>query len=145
MKKFRYQLDPLLNYRESRRDICRQVLAQVLAADAEQLQHKNEIQQQYQAIEQEVKQMGVGGRVEIDRISARRFHLGQLKTQIRVIDENRRLLEEKIKHCRQALVEADQDVKVLEKIKSRKLTEHTKTQIHQENLEREETWRATHR
>ncbi|MEZ6046922.1 MAG: hypothetical protein R3C11_15345 [Planctomycetaceae bacterium] len=144
MKKFQFQLDPLLKYRENRRDVCRQVLAQVLAADEELVQQKNRVQKEYHSIENEIKQLGQQGKIDIDRISSRRFHLGQLKIKMKMIDENRRQLEEKINLCRQALIQADQDVKVIEKIKTRKQDDHTSTQIHQENLELEEAWRATH-
>ncbi|MCA9040970.1 MAG: hypothetical protein KDA65_11530, partial [Planctomycetaceae bacterium] len=90
----------------------------------------------------EIKELGRGGMVDVDKISARRFHLGHLNLQIRIIDENRRQLEERINLCRQAVIESDQDVKVLEKIKTRKQEEHNREQIHHENLEREEAWRA---
>lgn len=143
MKRFQYQLDPLLKYRANRRDLCRQALAQILAADEDLLQQKNRIQKEYQTVEGEIKQMGQRGHFDVDRVSSRRFHLGQLKVKIRIVDENRRQLAEKIKLCRLALVEADQDVKVLEKIRTRKQDEHTAAQVHEENLEREEAWRAT--
>ena len=141
-KKFEFKLEALLKYRESRRDMCRQYLSQVLAEDQKLIDQKTEIQNNYAETEHHLKLLGQSGQFEIDKASVRRFHLGQLKLQMLQVDEQRRQLEEKLELCRKALLQADQEVKAIEKIKDKKISEHHYEQIKVENRELEENWQA---
>lgn len=142
MKKFEFKLAALLTYRENRRNRCRQILSQVLAEDQALIDQKNSIQQEYLATEQDLKQLGQNGTFDIDKASARRFHLGQLQVQMKQVDLQREQLQEKRELCRLAVVQADQEVKAIEKIKDKKLNAYEQHQLKIENRELEDAWQA---
>lgn len=144
MRKFVFTLAGLLKYRVHQRDLCRQLLAEVLADDAalEQQQHETDRARDEQL--REMQGLLQSGRVDIDRSAARRYHAGQLTIDLRLLEQRRRLVAQQIARCRQALVMADQRVKALEKLREQQLAEFLQERERAESREREENWLAVH-
>lgn len=143
MPRFQFRLAALQTYRESLRDQCRQVLAQWLQRDAalvDELQRLDtEREQQLEEIRGE--QMGTA-RMGIDRMSARRYRAGQLTAEMQGVQEQRQTIAVQISLCRQALVKADQGVKILEQLAEAQFAEYRQDQEKRESREREEIWQA---
>ena len=139
---FRFQ--SLLDYRKNRRDLCRQLLAELIADDAKLDQERRKLDQNRAEQLQQLRAFGERGSVDIDRSSARRYYAGQLVRNIHSIDDNRTLLSQQLDLCRQALTKADQDVKVLEKIAEKQLAEFQYEQQRRTEREMNETWLAAH-
>jgi flagellar export protein FliJ len=139
---FRFRLQSLLNYREHRRDLCRQRLADVLAEDAELIRQREavlaargELLNQLQALQQQP-------RLEVDPMAARRYHAGQLAAEAARLQQSREQLAVRIAQCRQELIQADQAVKVLEQLADKQRQEAADDQERRESREREEIWQA---
>ncbi len=141
----RFQFDSLLRYRKSRRDLCRQLLAQVLADDCVLAVRKQSLEEAHWQQLAEFRDKSATGGVDIGALAVRRHYAGQLADEIRNIDHNRRLLSQQLDLCRQALVKADQNTKVLEKLAERKAAEQRHQADRRERLDLEEAWCAVHR
>lgn len=142
MTQFRFRLSPLQKYREHRRDLCRQALAQALAADAQLVLDREQIMASREKVLQEIARLQQGQRMNVEQAAARRYHAGQLQMQARQIDADRELLAQRIQLCRLALATADQEVKVLENLSDRQRMEFEKIQESKEAREVEEVWQA---
>lgn len=142
MKNFAFQFDSLLNYRRHRRDLCRQVLADILANQQQLAERRQMLEQQRSGQLDEIRTMHRPGQIEIDRTAARRYYAGQMQIDIGYLDRDRNVVAEQLARCRQALVEADRNVKVLEKLRDKRQAEFTATQSRKEARELDESWMA---
>lgn len=142
MKTFEFQFDSLLKYRRHLRDLCRQVLADVLANQHQLAERREALEHQRTGQLDEIRTMHQPGQVEIDRSAARRYHAGQMQIDISYLDRDRNVVAEQLARCRQALIEADRNVKVLEKLRDKQQAEFTSTQSRKEARELDESWMA---
>lgn len=140
---FQFRLAALLKYREKLRDQCRQVLAQWLQRDADLTVEQQilETERELQLAEMLSEQTSTAA-IQVDRLASRRYRAGQLSAELSVLAERRRELAGQIALCRQALVKADQGVKVLEQFSDRQRAEFQAAQEKHEAREREEAWQA---
>jgi flagellar FliJ protein len=131
MARYRFRLATLLRLREAARDERRGELAEALRAlDA--------LRQSLEAVDRELaetrrREAAPLGRVEVDvLVDAHRYEL-VLRLQRKEIERQVTLVAQEVDRRRQALVEADADVKVLEKLretqKQRALVEEGRREI----------------
>jgi flagellar FliJ protein len=118
MAKFKFRLATLLRLREETRDQRRTMLAEAYLAE-------QKLNERRQAIAEEAtlaKRTGaLVGAIDIDRLmTANRYDLA-LKAELHVLDEQSKLLAPEIEKRRQALVAADREVRVLEKLRETQL------------------------
>ncbi len=144
MAGFQFRLESVLKVRESRRDLCRQVLGQVLHEQQKLENQKKRIEAERQSQLDELKSIAQEGQFDVDAMSNRRYYAGQLSSQILEIEHQKAFVSQQIKLCRQALTKADQEVKVIEKLKEKQLSEYTTAQLKKETQELEEVWMSTH-
>ena len=85
VKKFVFQLESLLRFRENRRDLCRQVLAQIFAEQKRLKQFRLSLEQQRIDQLDEMRQLGEQGEVDVDRSASRRYYAGQILGEIRAV------------------------------------------------------------
>ena len=140
MKKFNFRFDKLLEYRRSRRDLCRQLLAQLLADQSRLVTRRKSLERQRFDLLDELRGIGRHGAVDVDRSASRRYYAGQLVGEIRLAERNLELLGGQLQLCRGALTEADRDVKVLEKLQERRLAEYRYESERRSAREMEEAW-----
>ena len=144
MSKFTFKFAALLKYRRHQRDLCLQLVGQVLAEDQQALARLNAVQQERVDEEDELRSFLGTGRVDIDRSASRRYHLGQLSLQIRTVEEQRKLIAQKLTRARQFLTQADQRVKALEKLEEKHLAEHRHEVERKTSRDLEDAWLAVH-
>jgi flagellar FliJ protein len=142
LRKFQFRLSSLLRYRESRRDLCRQLLAEVLADDRALADLGERILHDRSSQLEEMRSLGEAGRVNVDGSAARRYFAGQLTIEHRQVVRRRELVAKQIEMCRAALVQADRDVKVLEKMKDNQRAEFALEQDRAATRELGETWQS---
>ncbi len=142
MPRFQFRLQSLLNYRESRRDRVRQYLAQMLVKDQELEAQRQDILDERTAVLAEMQQLQQAVTLNVDQAAARRFHAGQLTIQAEIVAQQRQRLGEQIAQCREALVKADQNVKVLEQLHEKQLAEFSATDEQRQSKQREDAWQA---
>jgi flagellar biosynthesis chaperone FliJ len=140
--KFRFRLESLQKYRENERDLCRQSLAQALAVEAELAEQHADVEREREATLAELRDLNDGDKLVIDRAAARRYHAGQLAYRLRQLDLQRQQAAVLVAQCRQVLVQADQGVKVLEKLSEKQQMEFEAELERHAAREREDNWQA---
>jgi flagellar protein FliJ len=123
MAKFRFRLATLQKLRELHRDELRSKLAEAVRAN-------QILEEQLQQVATEIESLQTMRRQAVERaqlnvdplLEAQRYH-GVLLSQQATMHEQSRLLLAEIERRRQSVVEADRQVKVLEKLHERKLDE----------------------
>lgn len=144
MSKFTFKFSALLKYRRHQRDLCLQLVGQVLAEDQQAVARLNAVQQERVEEEGELRSLLGAGRVDVDRSASRRYHIGQLGLQIRMVEEQRQLIAQKLVRARQFLTQADQRVKALEKLEEKHLAEHQHEVERKTSRDLEDAWLAVH-
>lgn len=141
MPRFTFQFEALLRLRRHKRDLCRQILAHVVATDQQLAMQRADVERARAVLLGELRDLGRPGElVDIDRAAARRLHAGQLLAEVRLLDRDRELVAQQIALCRQGLVQADRDVKVLEKLEEKRRAEHQYEQERRIAHELQDAW-----
>ncbi|MBM4004085.1 MAG: flagellar export protein FliJ [Planctomycetes bacterium] len=132
MSRFQFRLATLLKIRESDRDERRLRLAEALEAQRILHERIEELRREKGEISRESRAAIEPGQLDIDRVlRVSRYEL-LLEAQIDHLTKRDEQLREQIELRRDALVEADREVKILEKLRQRR-REEFKTQ--ERNLE----------
>jgi hypothetical protein len=142
MTSFRFRFAALLQVRRHRRDLVREILARVLS-DERRLRDER-VRLEDSRIDQlaEMQRMTASGRVDLDKVAARRWHAGRLTVEIALAEQRREAAERQVEHVRRQLVQADQEVVLLEKLEDRHRAEHVAAAERAAQLEREDVWSA---
>lgn len=143
MKKFNFKFKALLHLRESRRDTCRQLLANILAEEKALLEEKNEVLLKKEECEKSIREIGSSGSVDINRISSHRYYVNQLSKDILITEQKLERVGQQAALCRKALSKADQEVKILEKLRDKQEQLFLENESRMESRELEETWQAS--
>jgi flagellar export protein FliJ len=142
--RFLFKFAPLLKYRRHQRDLCRQLLAEVMAEDQRLIERRQQVEAARTLQLGEMRELLGVGTVDIDRSAARRFHAGQLVGDMRRLEAERQLVAQQLARCREALVQADQRVKALEKLAEKQAAEFAQDQERRTARDLEESWLAAH-
>ncbi len=124
MAKFKFRLAPLLKLRESVRDERRSELAEAYHADDLLQQQIDQAKQQMQYLQESYRKQASPGTVDVDRLVESQRHELLLKTQEKQLLQQKRLLTEEIERRRLLLVEANREVRVLEKLREKQSLRH---------------------
>jgi flagellar FliJ protein len=120
MSRFQFRLSTLLKIRESDRDERRVRLAEALQAQRILHERIEELQRERATISRESRAAIEPGQLDIDRVlRVSRYEL-LLDAQIDHLTKRDEQLHEEIERRREALVEADREVKTLEKLRQRR-------------------------
>ncbi|MBN2022563.1 MAG: flagellar FliJ family protein [Pirellulales bacterium] len=124
MPKFKFRLATLLRLKESVREERHGELARAYEADALLERQQEELVCQREGLMEECRRAVRPGIVDVDRlIESQRFEL-LLKAQQQYVAQQREAVAVEIDRRRQALVEANREVRVLEKLRERLLARH---------------------
>ena len=119
MTKFAFRLQPLMKLREAERDKCREELAAAYRADQVLTDRQEAILQEMDETKQASRQQLRPGSIEVDSLlNANRYEL-ILTSQLRQLASQRQKVGEEIERRRQALIEADRELRILEKLRER--------------------------
>lgn len=123
MARFLFRLKTLLRVREATRDERRGQLAEAYRVD-EQLAATRDALQQEAAGQKRRYGESLGGEIDVDQlVSMHRYEL-VLRAEIHATDEQRKTLAVEIERRRKALVAAETEVKVLEKLRETQHVRH---------------------
>lgn len=115
----RFRLATLLKLREMTRDERRRALTQALDAAAILARQREQLEAELNAARQWSLDQASPGRVDVDQcLATGRFQL-LLRTQIAGIARQEKQVAEEVERRRKALVEADREVRTLEKLRER--------------------------
>lgn len=143
MSHFQFKFAALLRYRKHQRDLCRQLLGQVLAEEDRIQQLIKQNVSEKDSVLDEVRQQTQHEQIQVRHVAARRFYAGQLTIQKAKLQQELAIVQQQAEHCRAALVEADQKVQALEKLEEKQRAEHSYVENRKSELQLEEAWMAT--
>ncbi len=138
MPRFDFRLQTLLRLREQLRDQRREELAKAFQADAILADRRDAVNQRLVALKAEYRAASGVGEVHVERLLISQRCEVALRVEIGHVDEQRRMVAEEIEKRRAALVEADRQVRVLEKLKAREYERFVHDERLRENKEIDE-------
>ncbi len=124
MSKFKFRLATLLRLRESARDQRRSQLAEAYQAEAALLEQRRRVGDDLAELMRECREVSGPGELDLDRLlDARRYEV-TLRVEHRDLTEKQEAVRAEVDRRRQALVEANRSVRVLELLHDRQLEHH---------------------
>lgn len=126
MSKFRFRLETYLRLKMAARDQCRAELAEVLRAEEQLKEHQSGIENDIQDQHAYIRGVTQAGTLNVDLITASQREVMFLKAL--QIEKQQLMLKLRphIQQRRQALIDADHEVRTLEKLKEQKQEQHLK-------------------
>jgi flagellar FliJ protein len=136
MPPFRFRLQTLERLREAARNTCREQLAEALRVDEHLKAQQDELEAQLKLARD--LQIVPAGRVDVDRLLQAQRYEATVVLEVRHIAGQRAQLATEIERRRLALVEADREVKALEKLKEVRKAEHRQLELRAEMAQMDE-------
>ena len=144
MPKFQFRLATVLRLRESVRDERRNQLAQALQAEQMLIDRIESLDAELTSLRQAAHRT-VDNKVNLDRLlDAERYEL-VLKAERQSIVAQRSTLEAELQRRRDVLVQADRDVRVLERLRDVQAERHRYEEIYRETQQLDEVAARRHR
>ncbi len=124
MARFKFRLATLLKIREAARDERRTELAQAYRADDVLQGYMEQVQSELHLLKDQCRKAVGPGMVDVDRLlEAQRYEI-ILKVQQSHLNEQRQRLAAEIERRRAALLAANREVRVLEKLREHQAERH---------------------
>jgi flagellar FliJ protein len=120
LAQFRFRLATLLRLREVTRDERRSELAEAYQAAGVLAEQEGRLAEELRDNLQCIRDASHPGELDVDALLGRHRHQLLLAAQRQFLDRQRQQVEAEIELRRQRLLEADRDVKALEKLRERK-------------------------
>lgn len=128
MAKFRFRLQTLRRLREMNRDELRVRLAEAFQAEQILTQQREAVAAEAASLAATRRQLMTDGSMDVTRLlESQRYQL-LLEAQSRTLAEQAARLAEEVDVRRQAVVEADRQVRVLDKLRERREAQHRSAQ-----------------
>jgi flagellar protein FliJ len=133
MAQFHFRLATLLRLREATRDERRVQLAESQRADAEFQDQLARLDAQQRRLQNECREAAGPGEVDLPRLVEAHQCAAALRIEQANIERQRRALATEIDGRRQALLEADRDVRTLEKLRENQFEAYRQEENRQES------------
>jgi flagellar FliJ protein len=128
MTQFRFRLESLLRLRMAERDRRREEVANAYRADQVLQQRQEAVEQELAETQRQTKQRSAPGTIHVDGLlNTHRYEL-VLTAQRQQIQRQRQVIATEMERRRQALVEADRDLRILEKLREKHASDFEYTQ-----------------
>lgn len=128
MARFHFRLTTLQKLREIHRDELRMKLAEAIQAHQILAQQLTQVDGELLDLEASRREAVTGGVIDVNQLLSAQRYQAVLLAQKKTMNEQSQLLAEESEHRRQAVVEADRQVKVLEKLCERQQAEFQQKQ-----------------
>lgn len=138
MAKFQFRLATLLRLRENVRQDRRTALAEAYGADDLLRQRQEQVAAEMAALKGSCRDAVGPGTVDIDRLLAAQRYEVTLHAEELQLGRQRELIAGEIERRHQALVQANRDVRVLEKLRQRQAERHREEMARREIRELDE-------
>ena len=132
MSTYRFRLDTLLKMRQTVRDQRREELAQAFQAEQIVRRQQDEIAQESEQTNDQIRRGSQPGNVKVDNLLDAHRYERVIEARQNNLDAQRQQLEEEIARRRERLVEADREVRALEKLDERQRQEHNQNEHRRE-------------
>jgi len=138
MSQFRFRLETYLRLKIAARDQCRAELAEVLQAEEQLKEHQAGIEKDIEDQHAYIREVTQAGALNVDLITASQREVVFLKALQAEKQQLMQQLRPHIQQRRQALIDADHEVRTLEKLKEQKQEQHLKWEAAQEAKQMDE-------
>lgn len=128
MARFEFRLRALLGIREAQRDAQRSQLAELLAAEERLRDQKAGVAAELRNELSARRDATAQGRLDVDRLRAANLFEHALRGELQVLGQRQQALESLVAEQQAALVEAQRQVRVLEKLRERQQQQHDAAQ-----------------
>lgn len=132
MKRFSFRLATLQRLRENLRDERRSLLADAYRADEILQEQEARLEQEQTGLAAALREAAAPGEIAVDRLLADHRYALLLAAQQKHLSQQRQTVAQEIERRRQLLIEADREVRVLEKLKEHQLQRHREEEVRQE-------------
>jgi flagellar protein FliJ len=132
MRQFRFRLATLLRLREATRDERRSQLAEAYMAEQNLNERKAEVEAEAAELRRRYGQAAMVGALDVDQLLDSHRYEMVLAAQLKFIADQHAKLAVEIEKRRQALVAADREVRVLEKLRENLRERHRQEEQHAE-------------
>jgi flagellar protein FliJ len=139
MPKFHFRLATLLKLRETTRDECRAQLAEAHRADAQLELRWKRLDAEQQQLLCECRTAAGPGALDLRRLIEAQQYAATLRDQQQRLCQQRRTLAAEIDRRRQEVIEADREVRTLEKLRDNQALAHRQEEDRQEGKRLDET------
>jgi flagellar protein FliJ len=119
-----FRLTTLLRLREATRDRRRVELAEVRQLDDKLAARLEELSHEQTRLQSQSREAAQPGAVDVERLAGIYRYAALLRDERDDLRRRRKTLAVEIERRRQLLVEADRDVRVLEKLRERRIEQH---------------------
>lgn len=133
MSSFHFRLATLLRLRETTRDQCRVQLAEVQRIDTELQSQLVQLDAEQSQLRRDCRKAAGPGTVDLPRLVEFQRYASELEIRLADIQRQRQTLATEIEKRREALLEADRDVRTIEKLRE------LQAQAHRQETERQES------
>jgi flagellar FliJ protein len=113
------RLNTIRKLREQTRDERRRDVAQALEAERILLAQLRDVEAEIEATRDRTRRLGEVGALDVEQLIHSRRYESLLKSQLAALHAQLKQVNEELERRRQLLVEADREVKVLEKLEER--------------------------
>ena len=138
MARFQFKLEQLRQLRESTRDERRASLAEAFRAKQILKQRQETMSDELRQSQDAQRALMAAGRLDVNRaIEQQRFRMSIESNQATLAQQSA-ALETEVERRRLALVEADREVRLLDKLEERQKAEHARRQSRKETQELDE-------
>ena len=139
MAKYRFRLQALQKVRAARRDRDRAALAEAFHAEQVLVDHRAELAREESDLRELQRSAAAGPLLNVNQlVEAQRYEL-VLRARGQELARQQALLAAEIERRRQVLLEADRDVRVLERLDERHREEHQRGELRREIKQLDET------
>ncbi len=145
MAKYKFRLKTLQRLRETRRDQQRAYLAEAFRAEQLLAEQRMELAEELTTVRELQRSASAGRYLDVNRLlEAQRYDL-LLKSRSQELEKQSTLLAAEIERRRQLLVEADRDVRLMEKLDERQHREFAREMQRRETRQLDEAAIIQHR
>jgi flagellar protein FliJ len=132
MTKFKFRLASVLRLRQTARDDRRVQLAESQRSDAELQGQLRRLEAEQELLQGECRAAVGPGPVDLGRLIDAQRYAAELRSREGDVREQRELLAAEIESRRQAVIEADRDVRTLQKLRDNQLQTHREEEQRQD-------------
>ena len=135
---FHFRLQKLMNLRGLTRDQRRAELAQAYEAENLLQRQRDELLDTCEQVRNEMRQASRPGEVLVDRLLSTHRHELVLRSELVTLEQQSNQVAEEIERRRQALLEAEKEYRVIEKLREKLKTRHRQETEKQERRQLDE-------
>lgn len=139
MPRFRFRLETVLKLRRAERDERRQRLAEAFEAQRVLRNHQQELSEEIEQVHARLREGAQPGQVNVDDLlGVHRYEL-LLRARRTQLQQQQARVEAEVERRRQTLVEADREVRTLEKLEEKQALAHRRNEERLELKQLDET------